>query len=150
MPNDGAARYDFRALTEVDLPMLAGWLVEPHMAEPLIVELEGRPIAYLQCYDPHLEDGHPYQDQPFGTLGLDLSIGPAELLGQGHGSAIVRQFSDRLFEEGAPRVVIDPDPGNPRAIRAYEKAGFAAFDTRTSIYGPALMMRRDAPEETDQ
>ena len=49
-----------------------------------------------------------------------------------------------------PRVVIDPDPGNPRAIRAYEKAGFAAFDTRTSIYGPALMMRRDAPEETDQ
>ena len=172
MPNDGAARYDFRALTEVDLPMLAGWLAEPHMAEwwgsvpdslaeireamdgidtePLIVELEGRPIAYLQCYDPHLEDGHPYQDQPFGTLGLDLSIGPAELLGQGHGSAIVRQFSDRLFEEGAPRVVIDPDPGNPRAIRAYEKAGFAAFDTRTAIYGPALMMRRDAPEETDQ
>ena len=42
-----------------------------------------------------------------------------------------------LFEEGAPRVVIDPDPKNLRAIRAYEKAGFRAFDTRLSPYGPA-------------
>ena len=103
--------------------------------EPLIVELDGRPIAYLQCYDPHLEDGHPYQDQPFGTLGIDLSIGVAELVGIGHGSAIVRQFVDELFEEGAPRVIIDPDPAIARAIRAYEKAGFRVLDTRTSIYG---------------
>ena len=56
--------------------------------EPLIVELRGRPIAYIQSYDPH--------------------------------------------------------PDNLRAVRAYEKAGFCAFDTRTSIYGPALMMARDA------
>ena len=40
--------------------------------EPLIVELDGQPIAYLQSYDPHLEDDHPYQDQPFGTLGIDM------------------------------------------------------------------------------
>ncbi len=77
--------------------MLASWLAEPHVAEwwddpevelaairehidsisvePLIVELDGQPIGYLQSYDPHLEDGHPYQDQPFGTLGIDISIG---------------------------------------------------------------------------
>ena len=35
---------------------------------------------------------------------------------------------------------------NRRAIRAYEKAGFRTFDTRTSIYGPALMMARDAED----
>lgn len=148
--------------------MLAQWLALPHVAEwwddpeteiqhirehmesisvePLIVELSGRPIAYLQTYDPHLEDGHPYQDQPFGTLGIDLSIGPAEMLGLGHGSALLRQFVDQLFDEGVPRVIIDPDPTNSRAIRAYEKAGFVAFDTRTSAYGPALMMARDAEE----
>jgi aminoglycoside 6'-N-acetyltransferase len=34
-----------------------------------------------------------------------------------------------------------------RALRAYEKAGFKAFDTRTTIYGTALMMARDAEEE---
>lgn len=149
--------------------MLAVWLATPHVAEwwgapgeslaeieaaiddistePLIVELDGRPIGYLQSYDPHLEDDHPYQDQPTGTLGIDISIGVPDLVGKGHGSAIVRQFSDTLFDEGAPRVIIDPDPANVRAIRAYEKAGFTAFDTRTSIYGPALMMKREAPEE---
>lgn len=146
--------------------MLAAWLAAPHAAEwwdspeeaiaeirdamdsvstePLIVELGGRPIAYLQAYDPHLEDGHPYQDQPFGTLGIDITIGPPEMVGIGHGSAIVRQFVDELFAEGTPRVIIDPDPANGRAIRAYEKAGFQAFDTRTSVYGPALMMARDS------
>jgi aminoglycoside 6'-N-acetyltransferase len=163
-------RYDFRDVTEEDLPLLARWLAEPHMAEwwdpveesiakirqamesietePLIVELEGEPIAYLQSYDPHLEENHPYQDQPFGTLGVDISIGPAEMLGKGHGSAIVRQYAEQLFEEGVPRLIIDPDPANLRAIRAYEKAGFTAFDTRTTAeYGPALLMKRDAPEE---
>ena len=162
-------RYDFRAVTEADLPMLAAWLAEPHVqewwddgpdaslaeireamdsveTEPLIVELGGRPIAYVQSYDPHLEDGHPYRDQPFGTLGIDISIGPPEFVGKGHGSAIVRQFTDMLFEEGCPRVVIDPHPDNLRAIRAYEKAGFRAFDRRTSTYGPALMMARDAED----
>lgn len=167
MPREVEARYTFRDVTRADLPMLKRWLAEPHVAEwwddrpeaslaeiveamdsvstePLIVELEGTPIAYLQTYDPHLEDDHPYQDQPFGTLGIDVTIGLPELVGKGHGTALVRQFVDMLFEEGVPRVVIDPDPDNLRAIRAYEKAGFRAFDRRTSIYGPALMMARDA------
>ncbi|KQZ15287.1 aminoglycoside adenylyltransferase [Mesorhizobium sp. Root554] len=166
MPPEPA--YQFRAVTEKDLPTIAGWLAEPHVAEwwgdpeteiaairehidsvsvePLIVELNGKPIAYLQSYDPHMEDDHPYADQPFGTLGVDLTIGVPELVGIGHGSAILRQFVGQLFTEGTPRVIIDPDPANGRAIRAYEKAGFRAFDTRTSIYGPALMMAMDNPD----
>ncbi|MBL8578185.1 MAG: acetyltransferase [Mesorhizobium sp.] len=166
MKKSGDPAYDFRAVTEADMPLLSAWLAEPHVAEwwddaetevasirdamdsdetePLIVELDGRPIAYLQSYDPHLEDGHPYQDQPFGTLGIDISIGPPDLVGAGHGSAIVRAFVDLLFEEGCPRVVIDPHPDNLRAIRAYEKAGFRTFDRRDTIYGPAVMMARDA------
>ncbi len=168
-PAAGDARYSFRPATEADLPLIAGWLAARHVAEwwtgdveaslagiadamdsidtePLIVELAGRPIAYLQSYDPHLEDDHPYQDQPFGTLGIDLSIGPAEMVGIGHGSAIVRQFVGELFAEGAPRVVIDPHPDNYRAIRAYEKAGFRAIDRRTSIYGDVVLMAVDNPD----
>ncbi|RRH93787.1 N-acetyltransferase [Mesorhizobium tamadayense] len=160
--------YDFRPVTERDLPMIARWLAEPHIAEwwddpereiaeirghigsvsvePLIVELDGRPIAYLQSYDPHLEDDHPYADQPFGTLGIDLSIGPPDLVGIGHGSAIVRQFVEALFEEGAPRVIIDPHPDNGRAIRAYEKAGFRPIGRRQSQYGDVVLMAVDAAE----
>jgi aminoglycoside 6'-N-acetyltransferase len=160
--------YDFRPVTEKDLPMIAGWLAEPHVSqwwddpvteiagihdhidsisvEPLIVELDGKPIAYLQSHDPHLEDGHPYSDQPFGTLGIDLSIGRPELVGIGHGSAIVRQFVEQLFEEGVPRVIIDPDPANGRAVRAYEKAGFRPIDRRQSEYGDVVLMAIDAEE----
>ncbi|KQZ19412.1 aminoglycoside adenylyltransferase [Mesorhizobium sp. Root552] len=169
MPPEQAAIYDFRPVTKADLPMIARWLAEPHVAEwwddpqteiaairehidsvsvePLIVELDGRPIAYLQAYDPHLEEGHPYADQPFGTLGIDLSIGVPDLVGIGHGSAIVRQFAAELFEEGAPRVIIDPHPKNGRAIRAYEKAGFQPIGRRNSEYGEALLMALDAGED---
>lgn len=168
---DDVLRYHFRDVVREDFPLLAKWLAEPHIAKwwgeadeelesiaesmtsietrPMIVELEGRPIAYLQYYDPHLEEGHPYQDQPKGTLGIDISIGPPDLVGIGHGSAIIRQFVADLFAGGAKRIVIDPDPENLAAIRAYEKAGFRFVDTRTSIYGPAHFMALDASEETD-
>ncbi|MCA0050348.1 acetyltransferase [Mesorhizobium sp. B283B1A] len=171
MPPESGVLYDFRPVTEKDLPMIAGWLAEPHVAqwwddpeteiaeirehidsisvEPLIVELDGLPIAYLQSYDPHLEDDHPYADQPFGTLGIDVSIGRPELVGRGHGSAIVRQFVEQLFEEGVPRVIIDPDPANIRAIRAYEKAGFRAIDRRQSVYGDVVLMAIDADDEQE-
>lgn len=151
--------------------MIAGWLREPHAAqwwdapdkeiaeirehidsvsvEPLVVELDGRPIAYLQSYDPHMEDDHPYADQPFGTVGIDLTIGPPELVGVGHGSAIVRQFVEELLEEGAPRVIIDPHPDNGRAIRAYEKAGFRAIGRRHSQYGDVVLMAVDAADDDE-
>jgi aminoglycoside 6'-N-acetyltransferase len=149
-----------------DLPMLGVWLERPHVAEwwdnvddklaeireamadpstqPFIIELDGRPIGYIQCYDPHLEADHPYRDQPRGTLGIDQFIGEPELVRIGHGSRLIAALVEALFQQGAPRVIIDPHPTNGRAIRAYEKAGFNPLDTRTSIYGDALMMARDA------
>ncbi|MGO4354258.1 GNAT family N-acetyltransferase [Rhizobium sp. RAF36] len=171
MADDGP-RYHFRDVEARDIPVLSQWFAEPHVAKwwdgdpqqnaehvveavesietrPMIVELEGQPIAYLQHYDPHLEDGHPYQDQPKGTLGLDISIGIPQLIGKGHGRAIIRQIAGELFSAGTTRIVIDPHPENQAAIRAYEKAGFRYVDTRTSIYGPAHFMALDAPEETD-
>jgi aminoglycoside 6'-N-acetyltransferase len=159
--------YSFRELTRRDLPMVRSWLEQPHWqawwgepdeeigqieahidsisVEPFIIEMDGKPIGYLQTYDPHLEDDHPYADQPFGTLGIDLSIGEAAMLYKGHGSRALDAFADLMFSEGVLRLIIDPDPDNAAAIRAYEKAGFAAFDRRVSEYGPALMMARDAP-----
>jgi aminoglycoside 6'-N-acetyltransferase len=172
MAPDDSPRYAFRPVLAADLPMLGAWLDRPHVAEwwddvddklaeireamtdpatqPFIVELDGRPIGYIQCYDPHLEADHPYRDQPRGTLGIDQFIGEPELVGIGHGSRLIAAFVEVLFRQGAPRVIIDPDPRNARAIRAYEKAGFRAFDTRTTIYGDALMMARDAPDRADQ
>jgi aminoglycoside 6'-N-acetyltransferase len=160
--------YDFRGVTKKDTALLKSWLNSPHITawwgdpeqeladilghidsisvEPMIVELDGKPIAYVQTYDPHMDDDHPYQDQPMGTIGIDISIGEAKNLGKGHGGAILRQLAQLLFEEGAVRLIIDPDPANEVAIKAYKNAGFVAFDTRTSEYGPALMLALDNPK----
>ncbi len=103
-----------------DLKLVARWLAEPHVrqwwgdpqaalaeireameshsTEPMIVEHDGRPFAYVQAYDPHLEDGHPYQDQPTGTLGIDFldrralhaAAGPWRGTRRGAGAAAVR------------------------------------------------------------
>lgn len=161
--------YSFRPLERRDLPMVKKWLAAPHWqewwdpadeeikhieahmdsisVEPFIIEMDGKPIGYLQSYDPHMEDDHPYQDQPFGTLGIDLSLGDIELIHKGHGARALDAFAEMMFQEGVPRLIIDPDPSNAAAIRAYEKAGFVQFDERISEYGPAVLMARDAPED---
>ena len=66
------------------------------------------------------------------------------MLGRGHGSAFIRAFAERLLANGTPRIVIDPDPANARAIRAYEKAGFERDRIVETPDGPALLMVRNA------
>jgi aminoglycoside 6'-N-acetyltransferase len=161
-----SAVYRFRPVERGDLLLVKSWLEAPHVAEwwsdadgaiteiaeilegspvkPFIVELLGRPIGYIQAYDPHEEIDHPYQDQPPGTLGIDQFIGDRDMVGLGHGPAMIQTFCRRLFGEGAGRVITDPDPANRNAIRAYEKAGFKKDDIRTTEYGTVLMMHVDA------
>lgn len=55
----------------------------------------------------------------------------------------VRNAPEKLLAEGVPRIVIDPDPNNARAIRAYEKAGFHRDRLAATPDGPALLMIRD-------
>jgi aminoglycoside 6'-N-acetyltransferase len=121
--------------------------IEDQSTEAFVVEFAAEPIAYLQHYDPHLEEGHPYRDQPIGTLGIDLTIGPERFLGQGHGPAILKAHALRLFSEGAVRLIVDPHPTNTRAIQACVKAGFTKFDERETIYGHTLLMARGRKEE---
>ena len=159
-----ASPYVFRSMTAHDMPLVQRWLAEPHVAEwwhdpetlefvggdldhpdlaQFIVGLAGRSFAYLQCYQ--IGDWHKsFGPQPAGTRGLDQFIGEADMLGCGHGSAFVRAFIDQLFARGVPRIVIDPSPDNPRAIRAYEKAGFVPQHEIVTPDGPALLMIRNA------
>jgi aminoglycoside 6'-N-acetyltransferase len=160
------AVYNFRPVERGDLLLLKSWLEAPHVAQwwsdadeaaaeiaeivegsqvkPYLATLLGRPIGYIQSYDPHEEIDHPYQDQPAGTLGLDQFIGVAELTGLGHGPALTRAFCRKLFTEGASRVITDPDPANRNAVRAFAKAGFTRDEIRNTEYGTVLMMHLDA------
>jgi aminoglycoside 6'-N-acetyltransferase len=80
---------------------------------------------------------------PAGTRGIDQFIGVSDMIGRGHGPRLIRQFVDGLLISGTPRVVTDPDPGNGRAVRAYEKAGFEREGLVDTPDGPALLMVRN-------
>lgn len=167
--HDLDAEYEFRTVEPSDLALVGRWIHQPHWpkwrgdpadelarigasidsisVEPLLVELDGEPVAYLESYDPHLEDDHPYADQPFGTLGIALILGTEDLQKAGHYAAILEQFVQELFDEGALRVIIDPPASNVQEIRACEKAGFRALGERNNDYGPVLLMACDNPED---
>jgi aminoglycoside 6'-N-acetyltransferase len=65
------------------------------------------------------------------------------MIGCGHGSLFIRAFVDNLLANGTPCVVTDPDPGNTRAIRSYQKAGFRKTRLVDTPDGRALLMVRN-------
>lgn len=157
--------YKFRPMTADDLPLVRRWLAMPHVAEwwgepdeqfglvsgdlshpamdQYIVASDDRPFSYLQCYQ--MTDWNTgFGPQPEGTRGIDQMIGEPDMIGRGHGTALIRSFVEGLLATGAPRVVTDPDPTNARAIRCYEKAGFVRDRLVDTPDGVALLMVRSA------
>jgi aminoglycoside 6'-N-acetyltransferase len=160
------APYAFRPAALADLPMLRRWRETPdvlrwwgawenpeaefaaHLADPAmalsIVEQAGRPFAFAQDYACHAWDPHPFSYLPRGARGIDLYIGEPDMLGRGHGSALLRRHCDRLFAGGTvPAIGTDPHPDNLRARRAYEKAGFTVVSGPVETrWGRAILMER--------
>ena len=110
-------------------PLIRKWLNEPHVAEWWGEEDEE--IGYIQYWhvghhqnEEWIKD-HPWlAELPSEAIGIDLSIGEAGLLSRGVGSTALSSFVERLAADGYRHIIIDPDPKNLRAVRAYEKAGF--------------------------
>lgn len=155
--------------------MLRAWLAQPHAqawwGEPeheigliydgertgesagYIAHHDGQPFAYIQSWPCDAQPDEAITKEPWvanqapGTLGVDITIGAPDLLGKGLGSAGVRAFCEKLFADGAPRLIIDPDAANLRAVRAYEKAGFARFDTFTNPDGSVTQLMEKFPSE---
>ena len=148
-----------------DLPLVKRWLKMPHVIEwwgepgeqldlvsgdlthpamdQYIVATGEREFAYIQCYRM-TEWNTGFGPQPDDTRGIDQMIGEPDMIERGHGSAFIRAFIEDLLAAGVPRVVTDPDPTNARAIRCYEKAGFARDRLVDTPDGIALLMFRNA------
>jgi aminoglycoside 6'-N-acetyltransferase len=157
--------YTFREMTTADLVLIERWLALPHVREwwgdpseqyalvsgdldepamdQFIVSADGSDFGYIQCYQlTAWNEG--FGAHPEGTRGVDLFIGEPDMIGRGHGSALIRCFVIDRLRKGAPRIVTDPDPNNARAVRAYEKAGFEKVRMIGTPDGPALLMVCDA------
>jgi aminoglycoside 6'-N-acetyltransferase len=101
---------------------------------PCIVELDGRPIGFVQFYRWPASEIVALGYSPVErTYGIDLFLGEPELWGKGSGTRVVEIVRDHLIEKReARRVVLDPGTENTRAIRAYEKAGFRKIRVMSS------------------
>lgn len=160
--------FEFRSLTERDLPLLFEWLNRPHVTEwwggeasldavreeylpatrtptdarPYLAYIDDRPIAYIQSYSAvDTGDGWWPDQHDRGVAGIDQFLAEPTDLGSGLGTALVKQFAAFLFSDPAvSRIQVDPVPSNLRAIRCYEKAGFQRQEIVTTPDGPALLM----------
>lgn len=102
--------------------IIGAWLPGPSKARRGPAD----PIGYIQYYPLSSETFEEYRIDPArSAFGIDLFIGRPELWGRGLGTRALKLLTDYLFEaQGAELITIDPYLINPRAIRAYEKAGF--------------------------
>ena len=139
--------YSFRTMTRADLPMVRRWLHTPaalrwwgepvreeeslreDLDEPamtmLIASHDGEAFAYVQHYAVHTWPSPQFAHLPRGSRAIDLFIGHPDMIGRGHGTALVRQLALALRGKGVPAIAIDPDITNHRARRAYKRAGFS-------------------------
>ena len=170
MPNS-QPEIAFRPVEREDYETLRGWLNQPHMREwwgdpeeelgfirdmvegrdttrPFLFTLDGTPIGYIQYWfighhqnEEWIRDNPWLTELPSDAVGVDLSIGDPALLSKGYGSTVVKAFVARLLEDGHRTIIIDPDPANRRAVRAYEKAGFRTIPHLEGHTGDTLLMK---------
>jgi aminoglycoside 6'-N-acetyltransferase len=146
----------FTPLKKSDFARVAGWLAEPHVArwwhEPAtvayvdrhygpctrgdfrtrvyIVRLGRTPIGMIQCY---LTDSWPKDtagwDAP-NSVGIDYLIGRADLIGQGLGTAMIKQFEQQIIRPlypDASHIISDPETANTASVRVLAKSGFKPY-----------------------
>lgn len=89
-------------------------------------------FGFVQCY--RIGDYPDYAAminvEP-DAWGIDIFIGEDDFRGRGIGTEALDQFVRQLIfsRPGVSLAVICPNPGNKRAIRSYEKAGFTHSHT---------------------
>lgn len=96
---------------------------------PCIFIYQNNPIGYLQYYAledlPQTDKQKYHLENTNNVYGIDLLIGETEYWNQGIGTKVISAIVNYLFEQlNAVKIVIDPEAGNTRAIRCYEKSGF--------------------------
>lgn len=173
-----SSRIDFEAVEARHYPLLRSWLIKPHMQEwwgdpdtelgyirdmvegrdttrPFLILEDAIPVGYIQYWfighhqNQEWLTAHPWlAELPQDAIGVDLSIGLPEKLSQGLGSEALAEFVAMLRTRGHDTIVIDPDPKNARAVRAYAKAGFHPVPSLLGKTGDVLIMQHHAKTET--
>lgn len=152
------AQIAFRPLREKDIARVYRWRCLPHVLEwwhgdtyeaieakltrrirgeaPVacfLILYSGAPIGYIQTF--RLRDFPEYASRVGESgeeaAGVDLFIGEEGYLHRGLGALILRAFLREIVfaDPTVASCLIDPEPDNTIAIRAYAKAGFRYLKT---------------------
>ncbi len=163
---------EFPPLTEADVPLVAEWLRQEHVAEwwrepveeaiekryaaiegrrptrQFLIVVDGRPAGMIQTY--HVAD-HPEWQQLVevagDVAGVDLLIGEPDLVGRGLGPRVLAQFAREVVfaDSEINAVVATVEEPNRRSWRAFEKAGFRYVRNVEEDGLPHRLMRLDRP-----
>ncbi len=141
---------------DAEIELIRNMIEGRDTTEPWMILHSGEPVGYIQCWfvkdnlGPEVLAEHPWLIRvPVDSVGIDLSVGPESLLSRGIGSAALRLFAEELCARGHRTIIIDPDPANVRARRAYAKAGFRDRPEYTGDAADVSIMQY-APGEADE
>ena len=178
MPID-PVRIGFSPVGEEHYPLLRTWLEMPHVRDwwgdpdeeldfirdmveekdttrPFLITLDGEPVGYIQYWflghhqnETWTKDNPWLRELPQEAVGVDLTIGAADRLSTGLGSAALTALVTRLCDLGHETIIIDPDPANARAVRAYEKAGFRPVKTLLGRTGDDVLIMQFDPKANE-
>ena len=147
--NDQIRIRDFK---RADLPLMLKWLTDNRVLEfyegrdvrfnmetlaehfleeisdgfRMIIEYNGQAVGYGQAYQLSGEmfEEYDYHNDGRVVFVMDQFIGEPDYWNRGIGSEFLKMMSSYLkTNKGASCILLDPHKSNPRAIRAYEKAG---------------------------
>ena len=178
MPLD-PARIGFSPVEPRHYPLLGTWLNAPHVQEwwgdpeeelgfirdmvegrdttrPFLILVDGEPVGYIQYWflghhqnEDWTADNPWLKELPREAVGVDLSIGHADKLSSGIGSAALSAFVVHLRTLGHETIIIDPDPANVRAVRAYTKAGFRPVEKLLGRTGDDVLIMQFDPKANE-
>lgn len=156
--DSGPGRIAFRLVEAADLPLLTRWRAAEHVKEwwgeakdlsteylsaddPVrryIILLEERPAGVIEHY--HWRD-HPDDARVVGARadedGIDYFLGERELIGQGHGPAMLSAFLAQVLttDPSVSGVRLDVSEANRRSWRCLEKIGFRRVRSGVTVAG---------------
>lgn len=131
-----------------DIPRLRVWLERPHVTrwwgdrdeamaairqhsptDHALIAVDARPVGYLCWQRPLPEElaAAGLSDLPADLIDVDILIGEPDSVGRGIGPQALTLLLDQLRAAGQTSVGMAAAAANPRARRAYEKAGFRLF-----------------------
>lgn len=93
---------------------------EPGLSKYLLIEYNGQIIGTIS---------HTYNDGKIVNMELDMWMRSVKYTGRSIGTKVIQLLVERLVEDYKIKTfIVRPWIKNPRAIRAYEKAGFVVAD----------------------